>query len=237
MNWIALRLRVLVAWLPHLCLFSGFVSSSSALARDTGSDNIDHLVPIDGIVEPAYLKLLSRKLYLTPTNFVRVTVLPSAASTGETALSFYSKPGSGEDVVLTCTRAERNLWAAASNIDPTLGREPAVSVQRLAVPFSRTLARSMSEVIKQMIYQSRDATGTDRIIIDGTDILFSVEDHGGRILRARLAPESEGKKSAILHRITELLRDYCESIPVDRSALTRSIKTEVEDLTREASKD
>jgi hypothetical protein len=208
----------------------GFSPPSALLARE----NVDHLVPVDGVIDPAYQRLLSRELYLTPANCMRIVLLPSAASIGETALSFNSTPrGTMEQMVLTCTTAQRNLWSAASEIDSTLRGNPAVRVRRLDVRFPNELSKSISQALKQMIAQSRQPRGSDQIVIDGTDVLFTIENKSGPAMQARLAPESEGKKSKLLRTLVDLLREYCRSNRVEQEALTTRIEAAAQRLTSE----
>ena len=129
-----------------LCIFAAACLSlnvsDSAVAESTpaGRNNIDHLVPVGQMVDAAYQRLLARKLYLTPANYARIVVLPSGSSSGETALSLYSKRGNDDEVILTSTEGERDLWSAASELDPMLRKDPRIEIQRLDVPFPKPLA-------------------------------------------------------------------------------------------------
>ena len=88
------------------------------------NDSLDHLVPSDGIIKPTYEKLLRRKLYLTPADYIRIAVLPSTGSLGETVYSFRPSSKSINQATLTYTHAENNLWAEASDSNGALTIEP-----------------------------------------------------------------------------------------------------------------
>lgn len=217
-------------------LISAFAGTVAAVgfAADPqfDSENVDHLVPIGGTIDAAYDKLLSRELYRTPANYVRVVVLPSAGSVGETAFSLHSDRSNPEEATLTCTRAQQNLWSAAFHLDETLAREPTVKVQRSDIPFPKALATSLSEIVGKLIRKSRQPTDTDRLIIHGTDILFSTVDEHGRIIWARLAPESAGQTSSALRNLAGLLDNFCQSDPADRASLAERMQTEATRLER-----
>jgi hypothetical protein len=99
------------------------------------------------------------------------------------------------------------------------------------VPFPQTLAIHLTKRIGKMVHKSREAGPTDRIVIDGTHIMFVVGGRNGTPLQARLASESEGRNSRALRKIKDLLREYCEAKAPDYSALANQIEAEVTLLT------
>jgi hypothetical protein len=200
------------------------------ITRAPGATNIDHLVPVDALVESGYRNLLERKLYQTDANYVRVVVLPSSASVGELALSLYAKDGRQQEVFLTSTQAERNLWYAASDLDVGLAIEPPVTIRRVDVPFPRGLAAMVSGTIREMVRQSHQPSSSDRIKIHGTDILFFVPDPTGIRIEARLAPESHGRLTAAIRRLVDLLEAYCTGPPAERPVLRKRLLNETKKL-------
>jgi hypothetical protein len=203
--------------------------ASSAHPADK-SEKSDHLVPIKGIIEPAYQKLLRRKLYLTPANYVRIAILPSTGSIGETVFSFHSDKADTYKVLVTYTRAQSNLWAEASDANLALTIEPRAKIRRLDVPFPKSLAVSISEAIGRMIRESRQPSGTGPIIVDGTDFLFSIEAANGQQRQAILMAGSTGKNVATLIRLLEVLDRYCNAKESNRGLLLKEIETEVKRL-------
>lgn len=207
-----------------------------ALTTDTASakpkeaqPNADHLVPIGESILPGYAKLLDRKLYVSSTDRIRIVVLPSVASIGETAVSFDLDRKDSNKAVLICTHAEANLWAEAFHLDVNLRHEPNVRVHRTDVSFPKSLALGLSEILQDMIRQSHEPQSTDRIILHGTHILFFARG-SGQAQWARLAPESAGKNSDALRTIAELLVKYCKNPPADRASLAAQIQGQVAKL-------
>jgi hypothetical protein len=214
--------------LLSICIVSSclLLAATHSLSRQ----NIDYLVPVNETVDAAYEKLLNHKLYQTPANYVRIVVLPSAALIGERAFSLHSKTENPELITLTYTQADKNIWSAAFAMDVNLAREPRVKIRRRDVGFPKTLAVLLTERIGEMVRKSREPGATDRIVIDGTSIIFLVAGQKGATVRAKLAPESEGRNSRALRGIKDLLREYCEASVADRSALARKIEVTVRQL-------
>lgn len=215
-----------------LILGIAFASSngSVAAAPSTHRENNDYLVPVNGVVSAAYERLLNRKLYQTAANYLRVVVLTSTGTVGERAFSLHSTGTSPERVSLTYTQADENIWSAAFALDTNLTKEPRVNVRRMDVPFPKHLAVLLADRIGQMVHRRKTARSTDRVVIDGTDIVFVINDHKGETSQARLASESEGRNSRALRNIKDLLRNYCESKASDRSPLAKRIEGEVKAL-------
>jgi hypothetical protein len=111
-----------------------------------------------------------------------------------------------------------------------LSQDPMVKINRVDIPFPRTLAASVSKVIKTMIEHAKEETSTDRVILHGTHILFMIDDPEGRTLQARLAPESRGRNASALRNFIKSLDAYCKAAPEDRLTLRRKIEAEVRKL-------
>jgi hypothetical protein len=181
-----------------------------------------------------YQLLLARNLYLTPANYIRIVVIPSSGSGRETAISLYSKPDNAEEAVLTWTQGDREIWTAASDLDPKLSRDPQIKINRADVAFPEALAISVSKAVRAMIEHSKEATSSDRVAVHGTHILFMIDDSEGRTLQARLAPESRGKKTSALRNLTQVLIAYCMATPEDRRKQVKRIEREVRKLSESA---
>jgi hypothetical protein len=213
-----------------LCLWSSIADSSLAGTIPRSRVNIDHLVPVGQMVGAAYQRLLARQLYLTPANYARIVVIPSGSSSGETAVSLYSNGARQDKVFLTKTSGESDLWSAASEIDPLLGKDPQIKIRRLDAPFPKSLAVSISTALRRLIRKSHNPVSTDRLTVDGTHILYIVEESGGRILKARLTPESEGRITGALRKLTYFLGKYGDVAPVYRKGLEKQMEAELKHL-------
>lgn len=230
--------REALRWFPRRNRLSRFVFGASILlalcsmhAKPSRS-NVDHLVPVGQMVYVPYQLLLARNLYLTPANYVRVVFVPSSGAGPETAISLYSNLENTEEAILTWTQGDREVWAAASDLDPTLSRDPKVKINRVDLPFPKMLAISLSKAIQAMIEHSREATSSDRVTLHGTHILFMIDDFKGRTIQARLSPESRGRRTSALRKVTQVLMAYCKSKPEERPKLRKKIQGEVRRLSR-----
>jgi hypothetical protein len=182
------------------------------------------------MVDAAYQKLLARKLYLTPANYARIVVVPSGTSSGEVAMSLYSNDGEEGAVRLTTTRGERDLWTAASELDPLLRKEPRIEILRRDVRFPKELAIAIRATLKHLIKQSREPTGSNRMVVDGTHILYMVDEGANQRLQARLAPESVGPTTNALRDLTNALQQYDTATLPSRVLLEARIQSELKRL-------
>lgn len=191
----------------------------------------DHLIAANGRIDRAYEKLLNRRLFVTPANYARIVTLASPASLGEFAIAIYSKKGNDpDDVWITSTRAERNLWAAEFGGDPNFPKKPTIKIARRDFSFPKSTAVTVSNAIKRMLDASRPLSQSGRIVVGATKIEFSVENQEGKPVRALLTPDTQGKKTAALRRLTQLLEEYCEGPPAGQSALEKKIGAEARRL-------
>jgi hypothetical protein len=208
-----------------LCV--GWIFAASSAYSSPESDKVDHLVPTAGIITPAYAQLLHRKLYLTPANYVRMAILPSTGSMGERVFSLHSGRTDTNQVVVTYTWAESNLWAESSDANLALTIEPRAKIRRLDTPLPKSLAVSISEIVGRMIRGSRKPAATGPIIVDGTDFLFSTEAPDGQRREAILLAGSTGKNVTRLIRLLELLDRYCKAKAGDRDPLLKTVEAEI----------
>ena len=207
---------------------------SGAFGNVSGSESTtnDHLEPPDERFEPMYRKLLARRLFITPANYVRVVDLPSPASVGESTVAIYSKPDKPDQVFITCTRAARNLYYAAFSDDPNFPKDPPMKIARFDAVFPKPVAKTIGEGVRRMLAETHPRTKGNLIILHGTEIEFSVEDRPGPTIRGLLTPYAKGKNATALRRLTHLLKLYCEAKPTSLPALARKIEAQASQLTR-----
>lgn len=190
----------------------------------------DHLEPPDERFEPAYRKLLSRKLFTTPANYVRIVDLPSPASVGETSIAIYSKPDKPDEILITSTKAARNLYYAAFSDDPNSPKDPPMEITRCDASFPKFAADAITEGIRRTLANTHPRKKGDSIILHGTEIEFSIDDRLGRNVRGLLTPYAKGKTGAALRRLTELLEKYCKTKSENRAVLVKEIESQARHL-------
>lgn len=218
-------LQMVLHRISYLCVLAGIVTPCFGGLRDIAASENDHLMPVNDILDPGYYGLLSRKLFVTSSDFGRVLDLP--AGKAEVAIAIYSKRGgTSRDVLITCTKASKELWYAGSDEQFHFTKNPSVSVRRVDVLFPKSTANAVSEGIKRVLRQSRSPTKGNIATVDGGAIEFSIENQKGVFTRGILPPFARGKNSSALHRLTNLLRAYCDSKPVNQVGLAREIETE-----------
>jgi hypothetical protein len=200
----------------------------------------DHLVPVDpdrGAGVPDYGALLQKKLFVTPANYGRVLVLPSAASLGEYALSLYSTASKNVHNI-TYTKAARNLWYQRSlrgslslRDDPYSSQEP-IRITRIdaVLPPSTALAirAAWTEALRGTAPHSRGGP----IVVDGADFEFSLVDRGKTATGVIMPGMREGKSMSQLIAVTELLETYCKAGPNQRAHIALQIEKRANDLVR-----
>lgn len=219
-----MRIRLVWFYVSAACLLSPALANGSVK-----SNNGDHLVPIDGLLEPAYQTLLSRKLFVTSADFARIVILPSAASKGESAIAIYSSTiKSNKLALVTWTQAERNLWYAASDNEGILSRDTPVGISRSDANLPKSVARVVSNAVRQMLSRSRPASKANRVILDGTDIEISIDNLVNGPKKGLLTPYAQGKNAMSLRRLCKMLETYCKAKSVNRSPLLLKIQAEAE---------
>jgi hypothetical protein len=208
--------------------FFAFLGTISTTAP-AESNVDDHLIPIEGWLEPGYKELLTRKLFVTPANYARVVEFPTLPSLGEVSLAIYSKASDPDGTFITRTKGERNLWSAEFGSDPSFPK--GVRVVRCDARFPKSTAVALQGAVKRMLDQSRPLENRDNaIILDANIIEFSIEDPQRGRVGAFLSPYAIGKIGAALRRITQLLAGYCDSTPPKRAALAKRIEVEAQGL-------
>jgi hypothetical protein len=214
----------------YIVLFIRFAAAVMANDKKIEQDQTDHLVPMDSHVEPAYIQLLSRTLFLSDADYARILVMPSTDE-GECAIAIYSMQtqSTAGEASVTCTRATRNLWNLLLESQQTKAALPTVPVARTDAPIPISAAVAISKAVENMILASRPPNHTLEVL-DGTDIRFSIERKGVPPLEGLLAPYARGPATETLHRIARLLINYCHSGPVERQRMAKELKTEATQL-------
>jgi hypothetical protein len=217
-----------VCWL----LISVFTGTTRG-ARLYADKDSDHLIPSKGYVDSAYEALLRRNLFLTSGNYARIVTLASAASMGESAISIYSKSGrSGESILITWSRAERNLWYAENGDDPAFPKKR-IKIERRDAVFPKVLAETISAGVKRMLEGARPMTANGQIVVDPVNIEISVEGGATAVQRAVLTPDAVGKTTSSFRCVVRLLEAYCQtSSETTRSELARKIAMCAKSLVR-----
>lgn len=225
--------QMVMSMLRHFRLYAFAAIAMACFGGRNGlaASNNDHLMPVDGILDPAYYALLTRKLFLTPANFGRILDLPSGGS--EIVFAIHSKQlGSSEQVFITCTRPDQELWFAGSDEQFRFTKDPFVHVTRVDVLFPKSAAVAVSEGIKRVLAQRRPPTKGNIVTVDGRAIEFSMEDQKRVGTRGILPPFARGKNGAALRRVTDLLRKYCEAKPAHQADLAKRIESEMNELAK-----
>ncbi len=191
----------------------------------------DHLIPPSAEIDTAYRSLLSQKLFVTPANYARIVVMPSSAA-GERAIALYSETqATGEkNVLLTCTKADKNLWYSTSQSNPNRGNERPVEITRKDAPFPKSTAVAVSQALHEMLARTKPLERESRIVLDGTDVEFEVPTDARTPIRGLLTPYAQGVLTAALQQLTKQLSNYCDAEPAERERVAREIEAEANRL-------
>lgn len=199
---------------------------SSICAHRLEAQTTDHLVfaSTDSLVL-RYQRLVAENLYKAPSDLGRAVVCPPFE--GEFALSIYPTDGNADLAVVALVRAQKNIWYAASRLDHDLRVNPTVPVKRLNATMKRRVAFAAAEAISHAIARTRPPAPTERVIVDGTRILFFAPAHAEtKTKSAELDPMAEGKLSKALRRLVSLLEKYCSSSSIERQELSKEIEAQ-----------
>jgi len=219
----------LIKVLACVALLGTMSAVAAASKQDSHSNVDDHLIPIEGWLDPEYKGLLTRKLFLTPANYARIVEFPPLPSLGEISVAIYSKANDLDRAFITRTKGERNLWSAEFGSDPSFPR--GVKVVRADARFPKSTAVTLQRALKRMIDQSHPLENPNNsIVLDAKVVEFSIEDLQAGRVGAFLSPYAVGKTGAALRRITRLLVNYCDSDPGKRAAVAARIEAEAERL-------
>jgi hypothetical protein len=204
------------------------ISNIAAASKEVQSAD-DHLIPLEGWLEPAYKEVLTRNLFVTPANYARIVKFPPLPSLGEISVAIYSAANDSEAIFLTLTRGERNFWSAEFGSDPTFPK--GVKVARCDVRFPKSVAESVQAAFKRQLDKSRPLRNPDNtIILDANIIEFSIDEPQRGRVAAYLSPYAIGKTGKALRKFSQLLIDYCDAGPTKRAALAKRIEAEARRL-------
>ena len=232
MNGLNIRLMKCMGSLLCTFIFAALCNGAFGNIARLESTTNDHLEPPDERFEPMYRKLLSRRLFVTPANYLRVVDLPTPSSVGECTIAIYSKRDKPNEVYITCTKAATNLYAAALSDDPNVLTDPPMKIARSDAKFPKPVANAIGDGIRRILAETRPRTKGGSIILHGTEIEFSIEDRPGRSIRGLLTPYAKGKNGTVLRRLTELLKLYCKSKSTTRPEVARKIEVQASQLTK-----
>jgi hypothetical protein len=208
-----------------MCFVPLFAASLPAEQPSGNSNDFDHLIPVEGILEPAYERLLGKRLFRGSRDMIRIIAMPSSAS-GESGIAIQDRNDRSEDVFVTWTKAKKNLWSAAVDNNNKIVRDPAIRTTRLEASLPRSAAIAIIEAMKRALQRTRPPTKTERVILDGTlfEISVSAPEKGGTT-RGLLNDNAYGKNITALRRMIQLLEAYCHAKPAQRSELVRELET------------
>ena len=223
MNELVTRITLLVRRVSYMCFLSLLVATVSAERRAGSSNDFDHLIPVDSIMDPAYEKLLAMRLFIGSTDMLRIIVVPSSAS-GEMGIAIrQSRTDGSDDMIVICTQAKKNLWSAAVDTNRNIVRNPAINTNRSEAPLPKSEAIAVIASIKRVLQRTRRPTKTERVIEDATLVEFSVVNEKGGTTRGLLNPNAYGKSATALRRLVQLLEAYCRAKPEERSELLKKL--------------
>jgi hypothetical protein len=201
------------------------VPASSIIARADRPAN-DNLVFASTMTsELRYEKLLAQKLFKTPSDLGRALVCPPFE--GEFALSIYSTATTSDVAMFAMTRAEKNIWYAATDLDRELRVSPNVAVKSVTATIKRPVALAVADAIGYALAGTRPLVPVEAIPVHATRIQFFAPTHAKTKLKsALLEPVSQGKLSQALRRLVTLLESYCVSSSTARKQLSKEIEAQ-----------
>ena len=226
-------LRILLqatSWLgfASMCLSQPAINNDPCACQGS---NPDHLIPVSFDSELEYRALLIQKLFLSTAEYGRAVIMPSAASEGESSVGVYSSGGAQPEVRVAYAKAERNIWYAQSESNPNRSHEPPVKVSHIETSIPGSTAVAIRRAWKQMLCQTRPSvrTGNERVVVDATDVEFSLVDREGEALYGR-SPQERGKNTEDLYQLVKLLVSYCEAEPSKRFTMAQKIENDANGL-------
>jgi hypothetical protein len=204
-------------------------------ARSASVAESDHLIPVGEIIAADYYALVQRKLFVSPADFGRVLDLPPGGN--EVVVAIYTVRSRGEENVrITHTRCDKVLWEVGSDSQGHFVKDPSVSVKRIDAPFPKQLALTVSRALERALAERRPRPpprATDRVIVDGRLVEFSVPAGERHTTRGLLTPDARGKKAKRLHHLTDLLERYCQAPATERTAIGQQIASEAAKIARD----
>ncbi len=205
------------------------VSVCGSEARNPSIAESDFLIPVDGIIQSDYYALLRRKLFVTPSEFLRVVDLSAGAN--EAVVAIYTVRARGQEGVrITYTSPGKLLWDVGADSQNHFVKDPRVSIKRIDAPFPRPLALAVSAALRHLLQERRPPLKTEQVIVDGPLIEFSLPE-GDQTIRGLLSPYMSDKKGKSLLSLTDLLQRYCLA-RADRPKIAEAIAHEAAKIMR-----
>lgn len=209
----------------HICALAIFgitmvrAVASGAGFSDKQAPSIDFLVPIDKDGEKAFRSLIECKLWVTPSGYARMTVLPSWEP--EATVAVYPKP-SEKLFFVTLTEASKNI---AEAVDEQSSSANAIKVMRIDAPISRETAMQLKQVWEKMISQAHTfhVAQDYTLPIDGETVEFSQTQPDGTDKTVQL-PDYPGPKPLALQKLGEVLVDFAKASPLVRPKLEEKMR-------------
>lgn len=198
--------------------------ASAATAHQPAEKTTDHLVfASTNSLDLRYERLVTQKLCKKASDLGRAIVQPPFE--GEFALSIYLNGGNADLAVVELVQAEKNIWYAASRLDHDLRVNPNVPVKRLNATMKRRVAFAVAEAIGHAIARTRAPVRSERVVVDGTRILFFAPANAKTKVRSvELDPAADGELSQALRRLVSLLEKYCDSPDTARQRISMKIE-------------
>jgi hypothetical protein len=225
MNQLLTRINLVVRSVFYLCFVSLFIASASAERRIGNSDGFDHLIPVDGIMDPAYEQLLVKRLFLGAPDLLRIIAITPSAR-GESGIAIRDAIDGSGNIFVTWTQAKRNLWSATVDTNRKIARSPAIGVNRLEARLPKLTALGVIESMKRVLQRTGPPGKTENVILDGTffEITVSAQAKGGPT-RGLLNDNAYGKDVTALRKLIQLLEVYCHAKHSRHPELLKKLQT------------
>lgn len=218
------QIAILVGSVLCMCFVPLFASSSTAEQRSSNSNDFDHLIPVDDIIEPAYEGLLVKRLFVGSTAMLRIIAITPSAR-GEAGIAIEDRLDGSGNMFVTWAQAKKNLWSASVNRNNTIVRNPSIGISRLEASLPRSTALAVVESMKRALQRTKPPAKTENVVLDGTffEIYVSAQEKGAT-RRGLLNDNAHGKDITALRRVVRLLELYCHAKPAERSELIKELE-------------
>lgn len=185
---------------------------------------------MDGIIDPAYERLLVKRLFLGAPDLLRIVAITPSAR-GESGIAIQERIDGSGNMLLTWAQAKSNLWSAAVDTNRHIVRNPAIGINRLEVRLPRSAALAVIEGMKRALQRTGPPAKTENVIVDGTffEISVSVQEKGGPT-RGLLNDNAYGKDITPLRRLIQVLEAYCHAKPAQRPELLKKLQSAAADI-------
>ncbi len=188
----------------------------------------DHLLPVRGELDHSYVRILKRKLFVTPADFGRITSL-GGEKIGEWSLAIHTDEHSKTGIIATCTRAERNLGNETWELNPHRVDDSVIKIHRTDWPFPRSTAEAVFLAVRTLLGNRAERETTGRasdITLDGLRVIFSISPESASS-DGLMVPESRGPRTHQMLQLAELARRDREARDSDeREAAAKKLEAQ-----------